>query len=574
MNRIPGFSRWGLTASAAVVLAACDASPLTADDSLLRYVPADTPYVAAFVEPMPDDMSDMYAAQTEAMLLMLQTIMEAGLEELQVSGAPGEAVEALEFLRESLTPESIETLGFNRDTSVVVYGYGMLPVLRATLTEGHDFNGFLDRLGTLLEQNGASLETGNIAGQTYRYLGDETASVAIVVTDEELAITIVPGFFGDEQVASMLGFELPAESIASSGRLEDIAEEYGFSSHMVALFDVERFVGNFLGSASGTDVMLLDLAGFNAQSMSAVCRDEFREMVAVAPAIVGGYTELGTEAMEMNVVFEMRQDIAAGLATIPAAAAGLGVETDALMSFGMSIDIPAARDFVMARLDAFEADPYECEELADMSSQIPMARMQLNQPLPPFVEGLTGIAAVMDFGGLDTMMMTGMPQDLSGAVMIATDSAADLLAMGALFDPQLASLDLGTDGEIVEFSLPPGFAGPGMESFETIYLAATPSALAAGIGADAETKLQQLLDAPAAAPGTFMTMSVDMQEYYGLQAEAIEMAAQMDPSMPVAVVNAMTGMMRSIQDMYSREHVTVRFTERGVEIPVRIEMAD
>jgi len=42
---------------------------------------------------------------------------------------------------------------------------------------------------------------------------------------------------------------------------------------------------------------------------------------------------------------------------------------------------------------------------------------------------------------------------------------------------------------------------------------------------------------------------------------------------PMALLSTMTGMFRGFQDIYSRETMDVWFTERGVEIPLRVELA-
>jgi hypothetical protein len=41
----------------------------------------------------------------------------------------------------------------------------------------------------------------------------------------------------------------------------------------------------------------------------------------------------------------------------------------------------------------------------------------------------------------------------------------------------------------------------------------------------------------------------------------------------VAVAASMSEMMRSIQAIYTRETIAVRFTGRGIEVPIRLELA-
>lgn len=577
MTRYPGFIRYLPTLFAAVCIAGCGwfggDSPLSSDDTLLRYVPADTPYIVASVEPMPDEFAELYAEQVASAWEMMRSAMQ----NLLTTAAPGGPDrETVEMINELISPEMLERTGMSRESTSLLYGYGLLPVFRATLGEGHDFNGVLDNIESLLErQSQLVIETASIDGQNYRYLLADQARIIAAVLENEFVLTVAPVSFDDAELASILGLELPDRSIADSGRLQDIADEYGYTANLIAMFDAERIAATFLDQPNATDAKLLDLAGFDGQMISAACRNEYRDLAGVAPRIVSGYTEISQENMAMSMVVELREDIAAGLAAIPAAVPGMGAATTAMMSFGMSFDIPAMRAFANARLDALEADPFECEALADLAAVVPMARMNLNQPLPPLVDGLHGFSAMLDIGDLNLANLQSLPSDLDLAVLIATDDAAGVVSMASMFDPELAALNLGTDGQIVELSLPAGITGPGSNPFGSMYIAATESSLAVGMGSNARANLERLMAAPAGDTSSFFSMSVDTARYYGLMADALEsvnagsLAAQ---GAAVPQLASMSEMMRSLQDIYSREYVDVRFTERGIEMPVRLEL--
>jgi hypothetical protein len=70
-------------------------------------------------------------------------------------------------------------------------------------------------------------------------------------------------------------------------------------------------------------------------------------------------------------------------------------------------------------------------------------------------------------------------------------------------------------------------------------------------------------------------MSIDLSAYYGLMADTAENLSLIDPDEPpLALINAMTEAMRNLQVLYARETVDILFTERGIEIPVRLELAE
>jgi hypothetical protein len=138
-----------LLSAACLVLAACgskepEPSGALADtDSILKYVPADTPYVIANVEPLPDDLIDKMdvsgalssayaAAMEEAFTESIEEYPE-GSEERREGGAgcQGAAEDSVALLHWTACARqasiSMRAMAF--------YGYGLLPVLRAYVTD-------------------------------------------------------------------------------------------------------------------------------------------------------------------------------------------------------------------------------------------------------------------------------------------------------------------------------------------------------------------------------------------------------------------------------------------------------
>jgi hypothetical protein len=161
------------------------------------------------------------------------------------------------------------------------------------------------------------------------------------------------------------------------------------------------------------------------------------------------------------------------------------------------------------------------------------------------------------------------------SVLLATDDAAGALAMASAFVPQVAALNLPMDGNIVELDLPPPYNDPAMNPFGAAFFVATDTSIGVGLGQNGETRLGELMGSPPGDPSTFLHTSVDMAAYYGLMADAMDNVGVLGApgAPPMAFVSSISGMMRSMQDFYSRETVDVRFTERGIEIPVRLELA-
>jgi hypothetical protein len=546
-------------------------SPLISNETLLKYVPADTAYVFASVEPLPDEIADIYQLQVSSVWSMVQLGMQNAMGE----DGTAQDQEGLAILNELTSAETLEATGINRDSTSVFYGFGLLPVFRITLAEGHAIDGVLDRLERLIEQEaGDIVATASIADQEYRFVEADQAHLVVAVLDNELVVTLIPTGYSDSDLRAVLGLDLPDRSIADSGRLETIADEYGFTSNLIAMLDVERLVGTFFEEPSPSDAALFDLVGYEAAEVSAVCRDEFLRVAGVLPLLAGGYTELGSDSIAMRLVARLREDIAAELASIPTPVQGMGAATDALISFGMSFDIPAVRSFVEARFDAIEADPFECEAFSGWQESVASARMVLNQPLTPIVDSVRGFAATIDLGDIDFANMEAMPEDLAVGLLVAADNAGGIIQIASAFVPQIAALDLRTDGQIVELDLPPPYSDPSTNPFGAVFFAATETVFGFGLGETGEARLGELMTAPVGDSATFLSMSIDLSSYYGLMADTAENLAPLDPDAPpLAVMAAMTDVMRNLQALYSKQTVEVMFTERGVEIPVRLELA-
>ncbi|HZD51623.1 MAG TPA: hypothetical protein VE175_01130, partial [Woeseiaceae bacterium] len=354
--------------------------------------------------------------------------------------------------------------------------------------------------------------------------------------------------------------------------LATLAGTYGYTAYGLGLVDVGRIAGTFLDEQSGVNDALLKLMEHDRTTLSDVCRDEIRAVAGVVPRVVAGYTEMSTERITSKSVIELRGDLATGLQQITAPVPGLGQEHGGLLSLGMSIDLPALREFYSARLDALEADPFECELFADAQSGVAAGRAALQKPLPPAVYSFHGFLAVIDdIKGMD-IAKKQPPTDIDMRFLLASSNAQGLVAMGAMFSPQIAELDLKPDSKPVKLDLPAG-AAPISEA----WVAMSEDALAVSVGAGGAAALTELMTSSAAEPSPFMSMDVDAGRYYGFLGDTLataEPAGADEKAAPREVIEATEELMTSFRDVFDRISFDIQFTERGVEIPSTMALAD
>ena len=572
------------TLAGLLTLAACDrskeeeasVSALASTQSMLRYVPADSLYVIANVEPLPDALLDKLEPKLDQVLssyrVLLQHVVVMAAAEAGEDAADSPEVSQLTAIADELSAlmslDGLRSAGFSRDSTAVMYGNGLLPVIRISVTDGGLFDAALSRIE---ETAGEKMSVATIGESAFRYLQAGTLKVIVANFDTEVVLAAAPASFGDEQLSQLLGLTLPDSSIAETGALQKIANEYGYTDHYVGFVDFQGIVNTVLGDeVSGLNADLVSLAGDESPELSEVCKAEILSLAGIAPRLVMGYTEITDQQLLSGAVIELRDDIAAGLVPLTAAVPGLGEEYGGLMSFGMSLDIKAARSFYEARLDALDAEPFECELFQEIQAGVVAGRQALNQPVPPMVYDFKGFLAVVEqIEGLD-LASNMPPTSVAGRFLLAMDNATALMSLGAMFSPELAALNLEPDGK------PARFESPQLQSaFDAVYLAMSDNAVAMSVGDDMDQQLPDMLAAEAENNGILLSFSMDASRYYAFIAEAMLVAKEDDENpMPPEFQGALNDIMLAFSDFYDRMSARIRLTGRGVEIDSKITIKD
>lgn len=556
-----------------VTLSACSkqpgeasASALVSSEGLLKYVPADTPYLLATPVALPDDVLDKLEPQVDVTLHMYPALIKAILTSVIASKEAagedaGELQDAIPFVDELgslLSIEGLRAAGIDRDSRVVMYGVGVLPVIRTTLSDGT----LLEAAFARLEEAAANkMSVATIGNYEYRFAGDDEGRVIVAIMDNELVISVVSAELSEDQLKTVLGLTLPEENIAETRTLKHIADKYGFKDYLVGFMDIERFASVFLDDQSGVNAELLSMIDYDDSKMSDACKNDLRSIAGVMPRIVIGYTDVNIEKLSSKAVFELRQDLAAGISTMTGPVPGLGSDQGGLFSMGMSTDLLAARDFYAGRLDAMEADPYECEEFFDFQATVAAGREILAQPVPPVAYGFKGFLAVVeDIEGLD-LQNEIPPTSIDMRLLVSIDNAEGLLAMGAMFSPELAALDLEPDGEPVRLEM-----GQLAALGQTVHIAMTDDAIAVSVGEGTEDRLGAMLAASVNDPSPFMAFEMDAARYYDSIGDAMMTDGDGDIESMQELQEAMQAMMNMAKESLSRLSITVDFTEHGIEL--------
>jgi hypothetical protein len=440
--------------------------------------------------------------------------------------------------------------------------------MRIALTDADAFDDAVQRIEAA---SSAEFEKGSIDGRSYRYRDIDGMRFIIATIGKDAVVTLVPASYDDDRLAEALGLKKPGNSLARSKELRRASKEYGFTDHMIGFVDVTRMANAMLSDPGGRNEEFLRLIGRDGFDLSEACEAEFAEMAAITPRIVAGYTKVGKDSLDMSMIVEMREDIAAGFATLPALVPGLGKDLGGLLSFGFSLDPLALRSFYEARLDAMEADPFECELLGQLQASVPKGREALARPIPPMVYSFRGfLANLTDMRGAD-LANDKPPEEVDGSLLFAVENAEALVTMAAMMSPEVAALNILPDGKARQLNLPQ-LAQLAQEAFAAL----SDSALAVAVGAGAEQAAEAMLTAEPAASRPFARFSMEAGRYYDLMGDAVMLAEpdEGEEPMPEELRVAIRDIMLSSAELYELMAIDVHFTERGVEISSRMTLAD
>ena len=165
-----------------------DTAVFSSDETILRYVAADTPYIFAATEPLPDDVLDKIEPHVDQMMASYQEILKAAIsahqKEMSEEERNSDDVQKLTAVVEEMTSllsiEGLRGAGFSRESTGALYGNGLLPVIRWELSDGALFEAALARIE---EKAGQKLPVAEIGEYSYRYFDADKIRFIVAVLD-------------------------------------------------------------------------------------------------------------------------------------------------------------------------------------------------------------------------------------------------------------------------------------------------------------------------------------------------------------------------------------------------------
>jgi len=484
-------------------------------NDLLAYVPVGSPYLAANLEPTPNQTVDGFLAQWDPLLTTLQTGLVSIRTRLEsepeaLDGGQRLGLSFLQELDGKLNRQGLESLGFDLQAFQVVYAMGgAFPVARMSLGDPGVFRSTVQRI---LDRAGVQAPEQEFQGRTFWRLGAEqladhhgniSAGLYIAIVQDHLAISVFPDAAEAELLPLFLGLQMPPESDAAE-RLAALQAKYGYTPYFTAVADLQLLADEFLDPESLLSRSLGDKYISEVSALGDVCRAEISGIISHAPRLVMGTTQLQPEAVGIQYVLETQASIAEQLLTLPADVPSADMQSKRLLDFSFGMNIGPLRDFLREKAQAVTQEPYQCEKLEMLNGQAAYGLEQLEQPMPPFVNNFRGVRLTLNALG----MGPSVPQSAEGLLAVHVEKPEMFVGMAQMFLPDLSNLELvkGDPPVPLPASLIPI---PDIVAFAAL----GETAIGISVGAGEEAGLLPYLDRKAENDGTFFSMNYDTATY-------------------------------------------------------------
>lgn len=533
--------------------------------SILAHVPADTPYLAANLQPIPEDVLNANFNRMQPAL----DEMQAQMSSLRSDMDSGSSVTGDEFsdrlllalfteLDGKLSRDGLASLGFDLQSSSVIYGQGAFPQMRIGLSDPEAL-----RATVLRVMENAEIEVNELdfQGVSYwRFIPPDQEQVEIgayiAILEDHLAAGAYPVAGEADYLPLFLGIEMPAQNDAAE-RLARLNAKHGYTPYGTGFMDLHRLADELTDPEAQTAGTLIQAGAFGDGEFSEQCVAEMHAMIDNAPFMTVGVTELEVLSMKYRFLLEMPSALSAQLTGLVAAVPQARVLSDYLAELSFGVKVGAARDFVREKAQAIADAPYQCEHFQDINAQAEQLLTKLEQPLPPFVNNFRGVRLSLK----DIEMKPGqeLPSDLRGHLAVHVDEPQMFVGMAQMFLPDLSEMNLAPGGEpsrVPEFLI----SVQGIEA----WAAMSDEAIGLSVGAGEQNTLVEFLEMDAGPEGMFLSADYDSTAYYDYQDTALANAGANDgyDSNPAnSISEAFTAAAREYSD---RSHLTLSFTKEGL----------
>jgi len=404
-------------------------------------IPANTYYAYTGLEPVPESVVRSQLEETN------NTLVTRALEmaKRDAEGAFGETIAAvLEELEGNMSPEGMKSLGFSLEPLVALYGVGGMPIFRMKLGDAEAFESMLSRVETKTDSEVRMKESDGIE---YRLFRDEELHIPVVIRDGALVVGAYHRDASDVLLPYVLGQREPDESMADTGALRKLVDDYGYDPTGVGFVDVRGTVLTMAGvrQPDAATKAVMRAGGYQVEQLSETCERELDSLTKKAPRVVFGTRELTSDRTAYSLGVELEQELARELVglTNPVPGVETDVFRDALFALGFGVHVEQLTSMMKRRSRAVAESPYECEEFQQLNLNKTAARIE-RQPVPELVSQIKGGTLLLKDASVSGR--TYQPRNIQAMGMIRTENPQRLIGRLKSVVPGMMQAEIKNDG--------------------------------------------------------------------------------------------------------------------------------
>ncbi len=537
------------------------AQEAVAESVLLAYAPADTPYVFTNSRALPREL-------IEKMLLNANTELETADKDLQqlLTAGQFESPQEKQFvallqaisaeMKGKMTADGLASLGLLIDGKNLVYGMGVLPVIRTEISDAQKVEEFIARVE---QRSGMTAPQQKLGDQSYRRFDFEQLIGIMAISDKYLIAALLPVKAETDMLPLVLGDKMPSPSLADTDTFKQLVKDNDYLGFGEGYIDLVKFTEIALGESQGINEIIFAALDGVPPELSPACSTMVKSLVQSVPRITGGFSEVSENSYSMKAVFETSADIGAWLQRFASPVPGLGVSNDAMLSIGLGLNLPELRDGLKAAMHSVLEQGKGCEMVDEQ--EITKSMQSLDMVFNPMVTGLMGFNLQVNDVVFEPQGMA--PKSVDAQLLLAAEDPRSVSGMLGMLSPQFTQLQIPDDGTPV--TLPLQDLSP---DAPVTHIAIKDKALVVTTGGDAGSMSAAAFSAPLASPSPLFALDyngVKLLERLSAVEEQIMQSMQGDEDM-LAGYQAF----KDSSEIYGLISLKVTGTDKGLTIDQKV----
>ncbi|WP_105265227.1 hypothetical protein [Pseudoalteromonas sp. T1lg76] len=510
----------------------------------LDYVPSDTVFFASQLTPFPYEQYAKLLPATE--LSEEQRGQFSEITEALKQDGDKIAVFIAELLNkyeQAIATQSADKIwGFGSELRYLSYAVGIMPVARIELAEP---NTFVNTVKEAADKAGISHEEKTLNNTAYtRFILEaeqgQSLELVLSVQGQWLTLTLNSDMVSSEDdLALALAAKKPTRSLASTGRLQEYADKYGWDGSSVNFIDNKALVSALVAekpSRLGTMIDTFIAKAGKTNALDAVrtpgCKKDLPAIATKFPGLVWGTSDLEVTSSHANfdvdVIFESSDsDLLGALATLRGFIPKHVTDADdAILSLGYGIDVAKVGSLTNTLWSSFTQAEFECEPLLMAQEQAQGANPMAIAMATGMFAGVKGVSVTINDLDLDlTNPHAPDIKQFSGLFTLSADDPMTLINTAKSLVPHMAGVNVPSDGSPVSVN---ELLEMGMEHDLDVKLAVKGNHITLYTGEKAEQQVGALENETLAANG-LLGMTVNLAPLMKIVVAANEANGQETP---------------------------------------------